>query len=285
MEGEAVVDIGSWETRGLAYEVDGHGVAWLRLNRPEKRNAIDRPLRNALLEAFHEVSEAPQVKVAVITGTGTAFSSGADITQEGGPIEVPPERRSSGPNGPRDDGLLYGWSRLMERIWRSETPFIASVNGAAVGAGCQLALACDLILAAEDASFWEIFVRLGLPLEGGAAWLLTRSLSLARAKELALYGEPLPAREAERWGLINRCVPATELETTTREWAHRLAAITAPDGRRSMAAAPDLSRRVGHIKGQLNAAWEQTMQQSFVTEVTLLGLVGTGPASIDDAST
>lgn len=276
-----MVDIGSWQERGLEYDVDGQGVAWLRLNRPEKRNAIDRPLRNALLEAFHEVSEDPAVKVAVLTGTGSAFCSGADITQDGGAIEVPPERRSSGPDGPRNDGLLYGWSRLMERIWRSETPFIASVNGTAVGAGCQLALACDLILAADDASFWEIFVRRGLPLEGGAAWLLTRSISLARAKEFALYGEPLAAQEAERWGLINRCVPASKLETTTREWAHKLATIGAPTSGPPLGAAPDFSRRVGHIKGQINAAWEQSMQQSFVTEVTLLGLGVTAPRSVD----
>jgi 2-(1,2-epoxy-1,2-dihydrophenyl)acetyl-CoA isomerase len=269
-----VIDVDGWQASGLVYEVDAQGVAWLRLNRPDKRNAIDRPLRDALLEAFHEVTEDPAVRVAVVTGTGTAFCSGADITQDGGPIEVPPERRSSGPNGPRDDGLLYGWSRLMERIWRSETPFIAAVNGVAVGAGCQLALACDLILAADGASFWEIFVRRGLPLEGGAAWLLTRSISLPRAKELALYGEPLPAPEAERWGLINRCVPAAELEATTRDWAHRLAAVSAPDTGPSMATSSDANRRVGHIKGQLNAAWEQTMQQSFVTEVTLLGLGG-----------
>jgi 2-(1,2-epoxy-1,2-dihydrophenyl)acetyl-CoA isomerase len=267
-----MADTGAWQASGLSYEVDGHGVAWLRLNRPEKRNAIDRPLRNALLEAFHEVSEDPAVKVAVITGTGTAFCSGADITQAGGAIEVPPERRGKGPDAPRDDGLLYGWARLMERIWRSETPFIASVNGAAVGAGCQLALACDLILAADDASFWEIFVRRGLPLEGGAAWLLTRSISLARAKEFALYGEPLNAREAERWGLINRCVPAGELEETTRGWARKLAAIGAPPSGPALGGVPDFARRVGHIKGQINAAWEQSMQQSFVTEVTLLGL-------------
>jgi 2-(1,2-epoxy-1,2-dihydrophenyl)acetyl-CoA isomerase len=245
----------AWKARGLGYAVDGDGVAWLRLQRPEKRNAIDRPLREALLEAFHEVTEDPAVKVAVLTGEGSAFCSGADMTQVGGPIQIPPERLLDGPDGPRDDGLLYGWSRLMEAIWRSETPFIASVNGPAVGGGCQLALACDLILAAEDATFWEIFVRRGLPLEGGAAWLLTRSISLPRAKELALYGDPLPAAEAERWGLVNRTVPRADLEATTRDWAVRLAT----------------GRRLGHIKGQLNAAWEQTMQQSFVTEVTLLG--------------
>jgi 2-(1,2-epoxy-1,2-dihydrophenyl)acetyl-CoA isomerase len=212
-----VADPASWRARGLGYEVDDDGVAWLRLQRPEKRNAIDRPLRDALLEAFHEVTEDPAVAVAVLSGEGTAFCSGANMTQEGGPIEVPPERRVDGPEGPRQDGLLYGWWRLMEAIWRSETPFIAAVNGPAVGGGCQLALACDLVLAAEEATFWEIFTKRGLPLEGGGAWLLTRSISLARAKELALIGDPLPAAEAERWGLVNRCVPGAELDATARD--------------------------------------------------------------------
>src|ERR1700689_5695825 len=104
------------------------------------------------------------------------------------------------------------WHRLLESIWRSETPFIAAVNGPAVGGGCQLALSCDLIYASEEATFWEIFARIGLPLEGGAAWLLTRSLSLPLAKEMALLGEPLSARQAEEWRLINKCVPAPQLE-------------------------------------------------------------------------
>ena len=88
--------IEDWNGRGLVYEVDG-GVAWLRLNRPEKRNALDRPLRNALLEAIREVSEDSAVKAAVITGSGSAFCSGADLTQEGGPLEMPPERRLPAP--------------------------------------------------------------------------------------------------------------------------------------------------------------------------------------------
>ena len=277
-----VVDPSAWLASGLDYSLDEDGVAWLVLNRPEKRNAIDRPLRSALLEAIHEVTEDPAARVAVITGAGTAFSSGADIRQEGGALELPPDRRPAmGPNLPRDDGLLYGWSRLMERIWRSETPFIASVNGVAAGAGCQLALACDLIIASQDATFWEVFVRRGLPLEGGAAWLLTRSISLPRAKELALFGEPLPASEAERWGLINRCVPADQLEATTRDWARKLATIGPPGSGPSMATEANFSRRAGHIKGQVNAAWEQTMQQSFVTEVTLLGMGVTPPRPPD----
>jgi 2-(1,2-epoxy-1,2-dihydrophenyl)acetyl-CoA isomerase len=110
-------------------------------------------------------------------------------------------------------------------IWRSETPFIAAVNGPAIGAGCQLALACDLIYASERATFWEIFARIGLPLEGGAAWLLTRSLSLPLAKEMALLSEPLSAKQAFEWRLINGCVPAEQLETVAAGVARKLSTL------------------------------------------------------------
>jgi 2-(1,2-epoxy-1,2-dihydrophenyl)acetyl-CoA isomerase len=278
--------VGTWGARGLEYSVADDGVAWLRLNRPEKRNAIDRPLRTSIIEAVREATEDPAVRCGVIIGNGAAFSAGADLTQEGGAIEIPPERRRAS-NLARDDGMLFGWYRMFEAIWRSHTPFIAGVNGIAIGGGCQLALGCDLIIASEDASFWEIFVRRGLPLEGGGAWLLTRSLSLPRAKEIALYGEPLPAKRAEEWGLINRCVPAAELESTVADWAHRLANLEpvrsgppmgAPQAGAPARPAPDLSARVSHIKGQINAAWEETMQQTFIDEVTLMGIHGGAPA-------
>jgi 2-(1,2-epoxy-1,2-dihydrophenyl)acetyl-CoA isomerase len=253
-------DVAKWDASGLQFEIE-EGVAWLRMNHPDKRNAIDRPMRIALLEAIHEVTENPDVRAAVITGNGKAFSSGADLTQEGGPIEVPPERRrGEGPNMSRDDGLMYGWARLMERIWRSEKTFIAGVNGIAAGGGCQLALGCDLIIASEEASFWEVFVRRGLPLEGGGAWILPKLASLVRAKELALLGKPLPAAEAERWGMVNRVVPAAEFDATLREWA------------REVANGPTV--RMGHIKGQLNSSFEAGMLASFKEEATLLGIGG-----------
>jgi 2-(1,2-epoxy-1,2-dihydrophenyl)acetyl-CoA isomerase len=160
-------DAQAWAAGGLQYAVDGN-VAWLRLDRPTKRNAIDRPLRNALLAAIHEVTEDPDVRAAVITGNGVAFSSGADLTQEGGPTEIPAERQRSMPVAVRDDGLLYGWARLVDAIWRSEKVFVAAVNGLAAGGGCQLALGCDLVIAAESAVFWEVFVKRGIPLEGEA---------------------------------------------------------------------------------------------------------------------
>ena len=158
--------IKNWDAAGLTYGVE-QGVAWLRMNRPERRNAIHRPLRTALLEAIHEVSEDPDVRCAVITGEGVAFSSGADLNQEGGPQQLPDTRKRHPDLDRRDDTLLYGWSRLMDAIWKSDKVFIAAVNGIAVGGGCQLALACDLIVASEEAAFWQIFVRRGFPLEGG----------------------------------------------------------------------------------------------------------------------
>jgi 2-(1,2-epoxy-1,2-dihydrophenyl)acetyl-CoA isomerase len=287
-----VAKLDDWNAAGLQYAVHDN-VAWLRLNRPHKRNAMDhRPagagpdgmgLRDALLEAVHEASEDSEAKAAVITGNGVAFSSGADITQPGGAFEIPPERRRPDPQLARDDGLLYGWYRLMEAIWRSDTPFIAAVNGMAAGGGCQLALACDLVIAAEGAHFWEVFVRRGLPLEGGGAWILPRLVGLARAKQIALFGEPIPADLAERWGLINAVVPAADLERTASEWAAKLAHMSDPSSGPSWgnedAPPADLSVRVGHIKAQLNLSVESTMQQTFREEVTLLSLRVNEPVS------
>jgi 2-(1,2-epoxy-1,2-dihydrophenyl)acetyl-CoA isomerase len=272
-------DTDAWAQAGLLYELS-EGVAWLRLNRPERRNAMDHypdghgphgmGLRDALLEAIRDASEDKAVKVAVITGNGSVFSAGADLKAE--PIEIETTRRR-GPTVARDDGLLYGWYRLLESMWRSETPFIAAVNGPAIGGGCQLALACDLIYASETATFWEIFARLGLPLEGGAAWLLTRSLSLPLAKEMALLSEPLSATRAAEWRLINGCVPAEELESVVADVARKLATLGAPSkGPAASVASRDVSARLGQIKGQLNAAWEQTMWQTFREEATLLNL-------------
>ena len=267
-----VANVEEWDAAGLQYEVVDE-VAWLRLNRPQKRNAIDLPLRRALLAAIHEVSEDNGAKCAVITGNGTVFSAGADLTQPGGPTEVPAERRRPAPLTARDDGILYGWARLFEAIWRSETPFISAVNGVAAGGGCQLALGCDLIIASEEAAFWEVFVRRGLPIEGGGAWLLPRMVGLPRAKQIALFGDPIPAKQAEEWGLINLCVPADELISTAADWAARLAKMSAPASGPSMGNEDmDLSFRVGHIKSQINLGMETSMLASFREEATLLAM-------------
>jgi 2-(1,2-epoxy-1,2-dihydrophenyl)acetyl-CoA isomerase len=252
-------DVERWAAAGLLYTIEEQ-VAWLRLNRPERRNAMHIPLRSALIEAIRDANQDPAVRCAVITGVGTAFSSGADLGQEGGAGEVPEDRRRDAPTTRRDDCLWFAWNRLMDEIWNSDTVFIAAVNGIAVGGGCQLALGCDLIVAADTASFWEAFVHRGFPLEGGAAWILPKLTSLVRAKEIAILGEPLTAVDAERFGMVNRVVPAAELDHTVRALAARIVAL------------PTI--RAGHIKSQLNASYEQTKEQSFRDEANYMGLSG-----------
>jgi 2-(1,2-epoxy-1,2-dihydrophenyl)acetyl-CoA isomerase len=146
----------------------------------------------------------------------------------------------------------------MNAIWNSEKVFITAVNGVAAGGGCQLALAGDLIVAADNATFWEIFVKRALPLEGGGAWILPKLTSLVRAKEIAILGDPLSAADAERYGMINRCVPAAELDSTVRALAARVAS------------GPTI--RIGHIKSQLNESYESTKEKSMRDEGTYLAL-------------
>jgi 2-(1,2-epoxy-1,2-dihydrophenyl)acetyl-CoA isomerase len=247
----------AWAEAGLAFRVED-GVAWLVLDRPHVRNAVHHPLRDALLAAIEEVRDDPAIRAAVVTGSGTSFCAGADLSSPPH-IEILPERqRGSLANTAREDGRRFGWWRLVRAIWENEKPFLAAVNGPAYGFGCNLALACDLVIAAESAVFSEVFVKRGLPLEAAGAYLLTRAVSPVRAKEIALFGDPIPAHTAAEWGLANRCVPDAELLAVAGDWARRLA-----EG-------PTIG--IGHVKGQLNDALEQTMEQAAKHEVTLLGL-------------
>jgi 2-(1,2-epoxy-1,2-dihydrophenyl)acetyl-CoA isomerase len=145
-------------------------------------------------------------------------------------------------------------------VWENEKPFVAAVNGPAYGFGCNVALACDLVVAAESATFCEVFVRRGLPLEALGAYVLARSLSPVRAKEIAPLGDPVSGAQAAEWGLANRCVPDAQLKSVADELATRLAS------------GPTIG--IGHIKGQLNDAYDASMEQAARSESTLLGLRG-----------
>lgn len=151
----------------------------------------------------------------VLTGTGRGFCAGADL-------------RGGGSSGERIAGdvartIRQGAQRLIAAVLDCEKPVIAAVNGTAAGLGAQLALACDLVLAAESAKFIEVFVRRGLVPDGGGAYLLPRLIGPQRAKELMFFGDTVSAADAERLGLVNRVVPDEELEKTARDWAERLA--------------------------------------------------------------
>ncbi|MGX9890678.1 enoyl-CoA hydratase/isomerase family protein [Streptomyces sp. NPDC002276] len=191
-------------------------VAYLTLNRPEAMNAITPAQRDCLIGLLAEASADPAVRAVVLTGTGRGFCAGADL------------RGGGAANGERVAGdvarmIRLGAQRLIAAVLDCEKPVIAAVNGTAAGLGAHLALACDLVLAAESARFIEVFVRRGLVPDGGGAYLLPRLIGPQRAKELMFFGDALTAVDAERLGLVNRVVPDGELEKTAREWARRLA--------------------------------------------------------------
>ncbi|MEU7334996.1 enoyl-CoA hydratase-related protein [Streptomyces sp. NPDC007074] len=194
----------------------GNGVAWITLDRPETMNALTWDQRERVIALLASASADPDVRAVVITATGRGFCAGADL--RGAP--------AAGGRIPGDVArtLRLGAQRLVAAVLDCEKPVIAAVNGTAAGLGVHLALACDLVIAAEPARFIEAFVRRGLVPDGGGAYLLPRLVGPQRAKELMFFGDALTAGDAERLGLVNRVVPPGDLEKTARAWAERLAA-------------------------------------------------------------
>ncbi|MGH7332767.1 MAG: enoyl-CoA hydratase/isomerase family protein [Candidatus Rokuibacteriota bacterium] len=188
-----------------------NGVVTLTLNRPEKKNAMNAAMFNELLAVFREVNDATADRVLVITGAGDAFCSGADLGDRGSDTRHALAR-------------LHWVADIVLALHRLPMPVIAKVNGIAVGAGMNLALGCDLIVASEHARFSEIFARRGLTIDFGGSWLLPRLIGMHRAKELALFGDIISAKEAAELGLVNRVVAAGQLDAFVADWADRLAA-------------------------------------------------------------
>jgi 2-(1,2-epoxy-1,2-dihydrophenyl)acetyl-CoA isomerase len=198
----------------IAYQLENQ-VAWITLNRPEARNAVNGEMREEIIAVLTDARANPDIRAVVLTGAGKGFCTGADLS---GP-------RGQGPVGPGAgrEVMRNSSQRLIRTLWELEKPVIAAVNGVAAGLGSHLAFACDLVIAAAEARFIEIFVRRGLAIDAGGAFLLPRLLGLSKAKELVFFGDDLPAAEALRLGLVNRVVPAAELAAAAREWAERLA--------------------------------------------------------------
>ncbi|MEV6169293.1 enoyl-CoA hydratase-related protein [Streptomyces sp. NPDC051954] len=202
------------EETWVLHETAGQ-VSYITLNRPESLNAITPGQRDRVIALLSDASADPDVRAVVVTGTGRGFCAGADL--RGGP---PPGERIAGDVART---LRLGAQRLIAAVLDCEKPVLAAVNGTAAGLGAHLALACDLVLAAESAKFIEVFVRRGLVPDGGGAYLLPRLIGPRRTKELMFFGDALTPSDAERLGLVNRVVPDAELDKTTREWAERLA--------------------------------------------------------------
>jgi 2-(1,2-epoxy-1,2-dihydrophenyl)acetyl-CoA isomerase len=191
-------------------------VATLVLNRPEALNAVTPELGAELLEALRNAGDDPGIRAVVITGAGRAFSSGADLKRG---IEL-------GDDGRPDLGKLLRerYHPIIETIRTLPKPVIAGVNGPAVGIGLSFALACDLVVAAESAYLLLAFVNIGLVADGGSSLLIPERAGFARAAEMALLGERIPAAKALEWGLVNRVVADSDLTAHVDELADRLAA-------------------------------------------------------------
>jgi len=188
-------------------------VAWITLNRPEALNAWTRQLGRELHTALDHADESDELRAVVITGAGRAFSSGADL--------------KSGEVGPNVDvltDLREIFNPVVLRVRTVAVPVIAAVNGAAAGIACSLALAADLIVAAESAYFLLAFANIGLGLDGGASPLLVARVGMTRASEMALLADRISAAQAFEWGLVNHLVGDDELIEATNALAGRLAA-------------------------------------------------------------
>lgn len=188
----------------------GSGVVTVTLNRPQVKNAVSGPMWEELRRIFAEVTQREEDRVLVITGAGGAFCSGAQL---------------GAGMGSRQHSLsaMHPVSAAALALHDVSKPTLAKVGGIAAGAGMNLALGCDLIVAAESARFSQIFSRRGLSVDFGGTWLLPRLIGLHKAKELTFFGDILSAAEAERIGVVNRVVPDAELDAFVDAWAERLA--------------------------------------------------------------
>jgi 2-(1,2-epoxy-1,2-dihydrophenyl)acetyl-CoA isomerase len=194
------------------------GAATIELNRPGMLNAWNAQLGADLLAALRASAEDDAVRAVVITGAGRAFSSGADLKDLSGGETTPDGR----PDVYRT--LTERYHPIMQAIREMPKPVLGAVNGPAVGIGCSLALCCDLIVAAESAYFLLAFVNIGLVPDGGSSLFLPTRVGMARASELSMLGERLPAAMALEWGLINRVVADERMREETAALAARLAA-------------------------------------------------------------
>lgn len=188
-------------------------IATITLNRPEKLNALNGEATDEIVQASREVGQDNEVRAVIITGAGRAFCTGADLSS-------PDFKMSSAAASWK---FLQKATQVVMGIRNIPKPVIAAVNGAAVGGGCGIALACDIVIASDKARFGEVQVLRGAHPDFGAIYFLPRLVGIAKASELLLTGRMIDANEADRIGLVSRVVPADRLENVTRELAMTLA--------------------------------------------------------------
>jgi enoyl-CoA hydratase/carnithine racemase len=205
-------------TDKVLFEKDGH-VAVVTLNQPETRNALtDLDLVDAFVRACESANRDTEVRALIVTGSGAAFSSGGNIKHMRDKVGT-----FAGDAGQVRDNYRAGIQRIPLVLHSIEVPTIAAVNGPAYGAGCDLALMCDIRICATNAIFAENFVRVGIIPGDGGAWFLPRVVGLSRAMEMTFTAEPVDAAKAESWGLVSRVVPPGQLMDAAKDLARRIA--------------------------------------------------------------
>lgn len=232
----------------LIYQATG-GICTITLNRPEVYNAINDQLSYDLQEAFRQATGDESVRVVVLTGAGKGFCSGQDLKS------ISPETM-----GNLADIVRQRYNPLILGMRNMPKPIICRLNGIAAGAGCSLALACDIIVASEEAILTELFVSIGLVLDSGSSFFLPRLTGYAKAFELATMGNRIPAKEALALGLVNRVVPAGDLDEVTAQVAAYYA--SAP------------TKAIGLIKKLLNQSHFSTLEQMLEYEAQYQSIAG-----------
>ena len=222
------------------------GVLTLTLNRPEVLNSCNRAMVSELRAAFVEAEEDDTVRAVLLTGAGRAFCAGQDLSEAAPPAGEPQ---------PEIGDIVAGYNGLIRAMRSLEKPVVCAVNGVAAGAGANIALACDLVVAADNASFIQAFSKIGLVPDNGGTFFLPRLVGTARATSLMMLGDRVGAAQAAEWGMIHRVVPAAELMTVATALAADLA--TQP------------TRGLGLIKRAINSSWSNDLDRQLDVEEAL----------------
>lgn len=230
----------------LRYEVVGE-TATITLNRPDVMNALNTQMRAELLHAVQRAGR--EARVVVMTGAGRAFCSGQDLGD-----------RATAANSDLERVLRDEYEPMLKAIFDCPVPTLCAVNGAAAGAGANLALAADVVIATESAVFLQAFTRIGLMPDAGGTYWLPRQMGFAKAMGAALFAEPITARQASDWGMIWEAVPDTEFEAG---WKARAA---------QLAAGPTVAYR--GVKEALRTTWGNSLEAQLTLEAQLQGQAG-----------
>lgn len=227
----------------ISFEVN-QGIAWIKLNRPEVYNAFNRSMALQMQAALDEASQHEAVRVVVITGNGKAFSAGQDLGE------------AVAPDGPGLERILKEhYNPIIRSIVALEKPVIALVNGVAAGAGANIALACDVVIAHEHASFIQAFSKIGLIPDSGGTYFLPRLIGSQKALALMMTGDKVSAKEAEQMNMIFKAVPSDSYETFTTDFVTQIASMP--------------TKALALTKKAVQLSWFQSLDEQLDTELNL----------------